>query len=104
MNYPYPKQAARLEAYTSHEGEMKHIIVVVRKDIKFKKGPIITQACHAVSALVFENKSNQLLTEYFSNMQELRKITYQVPTLDQLLKCRDDLSKRGVLLYEWIGI
>jgi peptidyl-tRNA hydrolase len=81
---------------------MKYILIVIRKDLNFKKGPIITQACHAVSALVYEHRSDPRLLDYFSNMQELRKITYKIPSVDQLWQLKNELNLLGIMHYEWI--
>lgn len=78
------------------------ILVIVRKDLKWKQGPVIAQACHAVSGLLWINAQDSRVLDYMSRLQDMTKIIYKIQNLKDLKELQQEFGKLGILSYEWI--
>ena len=81
---------------------MSIILLVIRKDLKWKSGPVIAQAAHAVSGLLWTHATDQRVIEYMSRLDQMTKIVYKVPDLKELKDLKTDLDSLNILSYEWI--
>ena len=81
---------------------MSVILIVIRKDLKWKSGPIIAQAAHAVSGLIWSHSSDSRMIEYMTQLNTMTKVVYKIPNLQDLHNLKSELDKLNILFFEWI--
>jgi peptidyl-tRNA hydrolase len=78
--------------------------IVLRSDLKWPLGALITQCCHASSAAFYLNLNDTdgHTQEYFKNLDSMHKITLAVNNEADLLDLDNDLKSNGIQCKLWI--
>ena len=70
-------------------------IIVIRKDLKMRRGKEIAQGAHASMAVVLDNLKNQNVKEWLSG--KFTKVVVRVESEEELLKVYNDAKKAGLI-------
>eukprot|EP00039_Didymoeca_costata_P030688 m.30883 g.30883 ORF g.30883 m.30883 type:complete len:174 (-) comp8253_c0_seq3:992-1513(-) len=80
--------------------------VVLRADLvpglKWPVGSVITQACHATAAVIYQFRDDEETKAYLADTPHMRKVSTQVKDEAELLKLAENLKQRGVSHYLWV--
>lgn len=81
------------------------IFVIVRRDLlkelQWPVGAVISQACHAVSAVLWSYRDHPATIEYMADMDRMHKVTLEVKNEAQLRKLADTLKQFQIDFVEW---
>ncbi|KAL7413589.1 peptidyl-tRNA hydrolase II domain-containing protein [Mrakia frigida] len=66
--------------------------IIIRKDLDWPVGPLMAQASHAATAVLHFYREEESVKEYLEDLQGMRKLVYQTPTLDSLTAISSYLS------------
>ena len=76
--------------------------VVIRKDLKWPLGSIVSQGCHACTSVVFQNLENERIKKYFANISSLHKVVLGCKDDKELLSLSEKLRAEGFIHQLWI--
>lgn len=75
--------------------------IAVRSDLKWPKGALIAQACHASIASVHLNYLDKETQSYLNDLDSMHKIVVGVPSESELLELNETLSKNDIKFKLW---
>jgi peptidyl-tRNA hydrolase len=75
--------------------------IAIRSDLKWPKGALIAQSCHAAVAAVHLNYTDQATIDYLKNLDFMHKVVVGVLSEADLLKLRDSLSENEIKFKLW---
>ena len=79
------------------------MILILRKDLKWPKGPLIAQACHAATSLIWKNQSHPIVQDYCLHLQDMHKVVLSISDLDSMNLLLQSLEKiENILIDKWI--
>lgn len=61
----------------------------------------MTQACHAVSAVLWQHREDPTVVEYMASIDDMHKVTLQVKNENQLRNLAKDLEDHNISHYLW---
>ncbi|ORX47491.1 peptidyl-tRNA hydrolase II [Hesseltinella vesiculosa] len=80
--------------------------IVVRKDLaktlKWPTGSVITQACHAATAVLHQTSNDDNTKKYLANVEGMHKVVLETKNAETLRSLAESLNTHNVPLYEWI--
>ncbi|KAJ8270651.1 hypothetical protein GJAV_G00117620 [Gymnothorax javanicus] len=80
--------------------------IVVRSDLvhtlAWPLGAVITQACHAATAVIHLNYDDPDTQEYLSELDSMHKVVLEVPDLASLSSLAETLCEKGVSHKLWV--
>ncbi len=78
--------------------------IVLRSDLKWPVGALITQCCHASTAAMYLNlhDSDGHTQEYLNNLDNMHKITLAANTEMELVSLDNNLKSNGIKCKLWI--
>jgi peptidyl-tRNA hydrolase len=76
--------------------------IALRSDLKWPKGALIAQSCHATAAVIHLNYSDKETVEYLANLDSMHKIVVGVPSEQELNDLNILLTKNDVKFKLWI--
>jgi peptidyl-tRNA hydrolase len=76
--------------------------IAVRKDLKWPLGALIAQCCHASTAAIHLNYSDEQCTKYLKDLNNMHKIVVAVPNEQELTLLADTLDKNNIKHKLWI--
>ena len=71
------------------------------KSLAWPLGAVITQGCHAVSAVLWENRDDPAVVKYMRDLPNMHKVTLQVKNEAQLLKLAENLKENKIVYHLW---
>eukprot|EP00834_Sanchytrium_tribonematis_P000764 NODE_14_length_51535_cov_1.125049.p42 type:complete len:121 gc:universal NODE_14_length_51535_cov_1.125049:45527-45889(+) len=74
--------------------------IILRNDLKWKTGPLITQACHAVSLLIHKYGQNDCFKNYLNTEYDMRKVTLGA-SIEEFDKISQVLKEKEIDFVEW---
>ena len=90
----------------SNSSSSKHDPVVqyiaIRSDLKWPKGALIAQCCHASVAAIELNYSDEQTKEYLKNLDSMHKIVVGVPSEAELRELGAKFQDSGLKAKLWI--
>ena len=75
--------------------------IAIRSDLKWPKGALIAQACHASIAAVHLNYSDKETIDYLKGLDSMHKIVVGVPNQSDLVDLSERLKENNVLFKLW---
>lgn len=75
--------------------------IAVRSDLKWAKGALVAQACHAALAVTHLNYDDHDTMAYLHDLDHMHKIVIGVPSESELVKLADELNKNGIKNKLW---
>ena len=82
------------------------IFVIIRKDLtkslSWPVGSVIGQACHAVSAVLWENSDDAAVKAYMADIPNMHKVTLQIKNESQLRMISEDMTEKQLKHHLWI--
>ena len=82
------------------------IFIVVRKDLikslNWSYGAVTTQACHAVSAVVWKHRISKRVQEYMSSLESMHKVTLEIKNENQLRALSQALTEAAIEHETWV--
>ena len=76
--------------------------IAVRSDLKWSKGAMIAQACHASSAAIHLNYEDQETRQYLKDLDNMHKIVVNVPNENDLIQLSEELNKNDIKFKLWM--
>ncbi|XP_056141440.1 putative peptidyl-tRNA hydrolase PTRHD1 [Lampris incognitus] len=80
--------------------------IIVRSDLvqklEWPLGAVITQACHAATAVIHLNYSDADTQEYLAETDSMHKVVLQAPDQASLSNLSETLTEKGVAHKLWI--
>lgn len=76
--------------------------ILVRTDLKWNKGAIIAQACHASIASIVSTMDRESTKNYLDDLQNMHKIVLKAETLDELKDCEQKLKDAQIAHHTWV--
>ncbi|KAL7667776.1 hypothetical protein ACOME3_010419 [Neoechinorhynchus agilis] len=70
--------------------------IVLRKDLKWPAGALIAQACHAATAVIFENYDDHLTLSYLKDIDNMHKIVLECDGEKELNNIQLSLAERNI--------
>ncbi|KAI8366100.1 peptidyl-tRNA hydrolase II domain-containing protein [Radiomyces spectabilis] len=81
------------------------MFIVVRKDLakslQWPTGSVITQACHAATAILQQTKDDDNTKEYLKDIHNMRKVVLETKNAASLEKLADALVEHEIPLFRW---
>ena len=75
--------------------------IAVRSDLKWPKGALIAQACHASIAAMHLNYTDPETVAYLKDLDSMHKIVVGVPSESELVQLSENLIKGDVKFKLW---
>lgn len=75
--------------------------IAVRSDLKWPKGALIAQACHASIAAVHLNYSDKETRDYLENLDSMHKVVVGVPSETDLIQLSKELNDNDIKFKLW---
>ncbi|CAF0757066.1 unnamed protein product [Brachionus calyciflorus] len=75
--------------------------IAVRSDLKWPKGALIAQGCHASVAAIHLNYDDNETKSYLNNLDSMHKIVVGVPGLNEINELNEALVKNGIKFKLW---
>lgn len=97
-------ESTTAKASTSTVDEQEPIIqyIAIRADLKWPKGALIAQCCHASIAAIHLNYADADTVEYLRKLDQMHKVVVGVPTLDEMSQLNEALTKSNLKFKLWI--
>ncbi len=76
--------------------------IILRSDLKWPTGALITQCCHASSAALYLNINDEFTQKYFSNLDNMHKITLAAQNESDLIDLENKLKENLIQHKLWI--
>ncbi|XP_063728096.1 putative peptidyl-tRNA hydrolase PTRHD1 [Symsagittifera roscoffensis] len=76
--------------------------IVIRGDLKWPKGALVAQACHASSAIIHLTYSHPDTQQYLSDLDNMHKVVLKSKTSDELSQLSDTLTSKDIAHKLWI--
>ncbi len=76
--------------------------IAIRNDLKWPKGALIAQGCHASIAAIHLNYTDPETVSYLQEMDTMHKIVVGVPNEADLKQLADELSLNNVKFKVWL--
>lgn len=76
--------------------------IAIRSDLKWPKGALIAQACHATLAAVHLNYQDSETKDYLKNLDSMHKICVGVLSQSDLVKLSETLAENDINHKLWI--
>ncbi|KAI8063517.1 peptidyl-tRNA hydrolase II domain-containing protein [Gongronella butleri] len=80
--------------------------IVVRKDLsktlKWPTGSVMTQACHAATAVLHKTRLDKNTMQYMEDVDRMHKVVLETKNEESLLKLVTSLEEHEVPLYKWV--
>lgn len=76
--------------------------VVVRKDLKWPKGAMIAQACHASIAAVWNSQNDAYTQEYLKNQDSMHKVVLGAENEEDLREVSKSLEEANIGHKLWL--
>jgi peptidyl-tRNA hydrolase len=76
--------------------------IILRKDLNWPLGAMITQCCHASTAAMHLYSNDEITQEYFSNLDNMHKIVLGIENLSDLENLNKKLLENNVKFKLWI--
>uniref|UniRef100_A0A914UQ39 peptidyl-tRNA hydrolase n=1 Tax=Plectus sambesii TaxID=2011161 RepID=A0A914UQ39_9BILA len=71
-------------------------------ELKWPLGALITQAAHAATAVLWENRTDDDVLKYMEELDTMRKVTLQVDSKEALESLAEKLRAAGVAHKLWV--
>ncbi|KAI8324580.1 peptidyl-tRNA hydrolase II [Martensiomyces pterosporus] len=85
--------------------EARTMFVVIRKDLlkalSWPLGSVVTQGCHAATAVIWKYRDDDRVKEYTASIDSMHKVTLETKNESSLLKMADNLKQQGIPYYLW---
>ena len=104
-NEKITKESEKSDLTTDNLKEMSEPIVqyiAIRSDLKWPKGALIAQACHASVAAIHLNYQDKQTIEYLNQLDSMHKIVVGVPTQSELVNLSETLTRSNVSFKLWV--
>jgi peptidyl-tRNA hydrolase len=75
--------------------------IAIRSDLKWPKGALIAQGCHASVAAIHLNYTDPETVQYLANLNSMHKIVVGVSSQAELEALNDELTKQDVKFKLW---
>eukprot|EP00762_Andalucia_godoyi_P006312 ANDGO_05923.mRNA.1 hypothetical protein len=97
-------------ASTSPPADPLIMYVIMRQDLEWPRGALISQGCHAATALTVDlmrspgptAAEKEAAEEYFANLDSMHKVCVSSPSKEHLEQISQQLSTAGVRHKLWI--
>lgn len=76
--------------------------IALRSDLKWPKGALIAQSCHATAAVLHLNYNDKQTQEYLENLDSMHKVVVGVPSENELKELSEQLAKDDIKFKLWI--
>jgi peptidyl-tRNA hydrolase len=76
--------------------------IALRSDLKWPKGALIAQSCHATAAVLHLNYNDKQTQEYLENLDTMHKVVVGVPSENELKELSEQLAKDDIKFKLWI--
>lgn len=76
--------------------------ILVRTDLKWSKGAMVAQACHASIASIVSTMDHTSTKEYLKDLYNMHKIILKVETLGDLRDCEKKLKDAEIAHHLWV--
>jgi peptidyl-tRNA hydrolase len=76
--------------------------IAVRKDLKWPLGALIAQCCHASTAAIHLNYTDEQCSQYLKDLNNMHKIVVAVPNEQELKLLADALNNNNIKYKLWI--
>jgi peptidyl-tRNA hydrolase len=76
--------------------------IAIRNDLKWPKGALIAQGCHASTAAIHLNYADPETARYLSELDTMHKIVVGVADEAELRRLSDELAANGVKFKLWL--
>jgi peptidyl-tRNA hydrolase len=76
--------------------------IALRSDLKWPKGALIAQSCHATAAVLHLNYHDKQTQEYLENLDSMHKVVVGVPSDNELRELSEQLAKNDIKFKLWI--
>lgn len=88
----------------SSSGIVQYVVVRsdLLKELKWPVGAVITQACHAVTAVTHLFYSDEHTQAYLNDLDNMHKVVLQAPDEKSMLVLREKLENDGIKHKLWI--
>ncbi|RKO82910.1 peptidyl-tRNA hydrolase II domain-containing protein [Blyttiomyces helicus] len=95
-----------MDSTTTPPPEPLTMFIVVRKDLSktlgWPAGSVMTQAAHAATAVMWENREDEAIKKYMGELATMHKVTYEVKNENALKTIAESLSGSGLVHHVWI--
>jgi len=75
--------------------------IAIRSDLKWPKGALISQACHAAVAAIHLNYTDPETVNYLNNLDSMHKICVGVLSQSDLVELSEQLTAKDVKFKLW---
>lgn len=75
--------------------------IAVRSDLKWPKGAMVAQGCHASVAAIHLFYNDPDTTEYLKNLDSMHKVVVNVPSEKELVDLSNSLGSNGIKFKLW---
>jgi peptidyl-tRNA hydrolase len=76
--------------------------IAIRSDLKWPKGALIAQCCHASTAVIHLNYNDEETKKYLNDLDSMHKIVVGVPTVNELNELHTSLNDNKISCKLWI--
>lgn len=77
------------------------MFLFLRSDMKFGKGALIAQACHAVSSVIYKYSNCEEMKEYLRDTNNMHKIVLKILKED-IQTIEEFLKNSNIKYYSWL--
>ncbi|KAJ2316109.1 hypothetical protein IWW52_003811 [Coemansia sp. RSA 2704] len=78
------------------------MFVVMRKDLaKWPLGSIVSQGCHAATAVLWKHRDDERVRSYTNNLDSMHKVVLETKNEASLLKMAENLKQQGIPFHLW---
>lgn len=75
--------------------------IAIRSDLKWQKGALVAQGCHASVAAIHLFYDDEETKLYLKELEKMHKIVVGVPSLNELTELSTELSNCGIKFKLW---
>ncbi len=91
-----------MRVWLQHKYSLYIYVYISTQSLGWTNGPMIAQACHASTAVLWQHRDHANVVEYMSDLDHMHKVVMEVKNESQLLKVCDALDKTGILYKRWV--
>ena len=76
--------------------------IILRGDLKWSKGALVAQACHACSAVIHNTYNSEETRNYLSDLDNMHKVILKCDDRQSLTDLAENLTDNGIQHKLWI--
>lgn len=76
--------------------------ILIRTDLKWTKGAMIAQACHASVASIVKNLDLKSTKDYLDDLENMHKVVLGADSVDDIIKVESKLKEANIPHHVWL--